>query len=66
MGEEKENVDGVWVCEFKVWVLWVSKNDDLVAGVGCCGGTVVVAEELLWWDCGGGRRERRDRGGRRR
>ena len=45
MGEEKENVDGVWVCEFKVWVLWVSKNDDLVAGVGCCGGTVVVAEE---------------------
>ena len=66
MGEEKDNVDGVWVCEFKVWVLWVSKNDDLVAGVGCCGGTVVVAEELLWWDCGGGRRERRDRGGRRR
>jgi hypothetical protein len=65
MVEEKENVDGVWVCEFKVWVLWVSKND-LVAGVGCCGGIVVVAEELLWWDCGGGRRERRDRGGRRR
>ncbi|GMY06433.1 hypothetical protein FCV25MIE_01672 [Fagus crenata] len=50
MGEEKENVDGVWVCEFKVWVLWVSKND-LVAGVGCCGGTMVVAEELL---CRGG------------
>jgi hypothetical protein len=45
--------DGVWVCEFEVWVLWVSKND-LVAGVGCCGGTVVVVEE------------RRDRGGRRR
>ena len=44
MGEEKENVDGVWVCEFKVWVLWVSKND-LVAVVGFCGGTVVVAEE---------------------
>jgi hypothetical protein len=32
------------VCEFEVWVLWVSKND-LVAGVDCCGGTVVVAEE---------------------
>jgi hypothetical protein len=44
MGEEKENVDGVWVYEFEIWVLWVSKND-LVAGVGCCGGTVVVAKE---------------------
>jgi hypothetical protein len=33
-----------WVCEFEVWVLWVSKND-LVVGVDCCGGTVVVAEE---------------------
>ena len=40
MGEEKENVNGVWVCEFEMWVSWVSK-DDLVAGVGCCGG--------LWW-----------------
>ncbi|GMY25942.1 hypothetical protein FCV25MIE_21184, partial [Fagus crenata] len=29
------------VCEFEVWVLWVSKND-LVVGVDCCGGTVVV------------------------
>ena len=44
MGEEKENVDGVWVCEFEMWVSWVSKND-LVAGVGCFGGTVVVVEE---------------------
>ena len=44
MGEEKENVDGVWVCEFEMWVSWVSKND-LVAGFGCCGGTVVVVEE---------------------
>ena len=42
MGEEKKNVDGVWVCEFEVWVLWVFKND-LVAGVSCC---VVVG---LWW-----------------
>ena len=44
MSEEKENVNGVWVCEFEMWVSWVSK-DDLVAGVGCCGGTMVVAEE---------------------
>ena len=44
MGEEKENVNGVWVCEFEMWVSWVSKND-LLAGFGCCGGTVVVAEE---------------------
>jgi hypothetical protein len=27
MGEEKENVDGVWVCEFEMWVSWVSKKE---------------------------------------
>ena len=44
MGEEKENIDSVWVYEFEMWVLWVSKND-LVAGVDWCDGTVVVVEE---------------------
>ena len=28
-----QNFDGVWVCEFEVWVLWVCE-DDLVVGVG--------------------------------
>ena len=44
MSEEKENVNGVWVCQFEMWVWWVSKND-LLARFGCCGGTVVEAEE---------------------
>ncbi len=37
--------NGVWICQFEVWVLWVSKND-LVARVGCCGGGRREIEEI--------------------